>query len=93
MPKRPTLPAPLTLNATVARYVAPVAFIPFPVMVSTKVPARVVGLVVMLRVEVAPLAVGMTGLGLILATAPTGNPLTERFTGKLYPLSAVNVTP
>jgi hypothetical protein len=61
-------------------------------MVSIKVPARVVGLVVMLRVEAAPLVAGVTGLGLNLATAPIGNPLTERFTGEPYPLRSVNVT-
>lgn len=93
MLKRPTLTAPLTLNVTVARCAGPAGFIPPPVMVSIKVPARVTELVVMLRVEVAPPVAGMTGLGLNLATAPNGNPLMERFTGELGPLSAVNVTP
>lgn len=31
-------------------------------------------------------------MGLKVAVAPAGSPLTERFTGELYPLRAVSVT-
>jgi hypothetical protein len=77
----------VTTSATVVEWVIAAESVPTPVIVRVYVPA---GVLLTVAIDSAGDAPGVAGFGLKVALAPEGNPLTEKFTGELYPFLPVS---